>query len=82
LSTSDSRVKYNFNLSLVRGDDTDSNFPVFTTTCGMTDEIAIALAKAFRDLPWPAGTSVQGYVTRHEVDEIQSEGDLDTGVFV
>lgn len=82
MSISDSLVKYSFNLSLLRGDNQDSNFPVYTSTCGMTDELAIALAKAFRDLPWPAGTSVQAYVTRHAMDEIQSEGDLDSATFV
>ena len=81
MSSSDSLVKYNFNLSLGRGDNSDSNYPIYTSSCGMTDELAIAFAKAFRDLPWPAGTTAQAYITRHEVDEIQSEGDLNAGVF-
>lgn len=84
MSTSSTAVTYNFNLTLMRPADSvnEGSYPVFTSASGMTDETAIAFAKAFLAVAWPTGTTAEAYVTKHETDEIQSEGDLTTGVFV
>lgn len=81
MSSSVTTVSYGFNLTAVRGDYSDSAYPVFTSACGMTDALALAFAQSFLDLPWPTGTTPQAYVTKHETDEIQSEGNLTNHVF-
>ncbi|MFI0894900.1 hypothetical protein [Streptomyces sp. NPDC020983] len=55
---------------------------VFTTACGMTDEVALALAAAFANLTLPQGIDVQAWVTKHQITEIVTEGDLPDTTFV
>lgn len=84
MPTTVNATTYNFNLGLRRLDNSanEAAYPVFTSACGMTDELAIALANLFLTFPVPEGTVAEAWVTRHQTDETQSEGDLVNGVFI
>lgn len=84
MPTSESATTYNFNLTLRRIDNSanEGAIVVFTSGCGMTDELAITLANTFLALPVPEGTMAEAWVTRHQTSEIQSDGDLANGVFI
>ena len=76
MSTTSSQTRYLFNLSVSKGDSYDNASLTLTSDTGVTDQIALALAEAFNGLPWPTGTTARAYVTKHQVTEVQSEGDL------
>lgn len=68
-----SMTRYHFNLGLARGEASEGNAVTFTSTTGMTDALAIALVTALNGLDWQTGTSAQMYVTKYDVEQVQSE---------
>ena len=78
MSTTVQQVQYNFSFSIGRTDAQDAAYCVFGTgdDVGLTDELMLGLAAAFDSLPWPEGTTAHAYVTKHEMNEVQSEGDV------
>jgi hypothetical protein len=67
----------------IGGDATNENGSMtFTDAAGMTDDLALALVKAIRALPWPAQGNVSCSVTRTVRDETQTQGDPVAGVFI
>lgn len=73
--------EYVFNFSLNKGDTGVTQTVVFPVETGMTDGLAAAFAKAFRDLPWPQDTLVSTGVSWRELTDTQLDADLDTGTF-
>lgn len=76
MSTTAEQTRYMFSFSVAKGDNTDNGTLTLTSDTGVTDAVALSLAEAFNGLAWPAGTVAAAWVTKHDVTEVQSEGDL------
>lgn len=81
MSSTDSVTTYQFGFYINKGEVNEGSAASFTTATGMTDASAIGFVEAFKALPWPIGTQVSASVTKHQMTDVQSEGDAVTGTF-
>lgn len=82
MSSTTGVTKYYFSFNLLHGaEPSESIQGEFTDASGMTDAIMVDFARAFRDLPWPAGVNTQISIQKQDISNTSSIGDLTTGVF-
>jgi len=80
MASTDDETKYYFSFLLLHGDEpSEGTAGEFTTASGVTDEIMIEFARAFRDLPWADGINTQISLEKQDISTTSSTADLDTG---
>lgn len=71
-----------YNISLNVGDDVwAQSLAAEFSGVNMTDQLAVAFAQSWLDLPWPAGTNVSVSVSKRESSDTTLTADMATGIF-
>jgi hypothetical protein len=53
------------------------NFTIqLSSSCGMTDDAFLNLARAIKNVTWPAGISMNLWVSKNDQNTVSSTGDL------
>lgn len=75
-------TRYIFSFGTLHGNEPSETIAgEFTSASGMNDEVMIAFARAFRDLPWPAGINTDISVTKQSISTDSTMADLDSGTY-